>query len=133
MRTILLVDDEPEIRLALRLLFVRHGIEVQEAAGVVEALHALTQSSFDLVLTDFDMMDGDGGAVMQAASEHCPKAIRVLMSGNLNSIPESVQTTATHILEKPLMIRSLEMLISSLGVAPLILSTTVNKIAQATY
>ena len=127
MRTILLVDDEPEIRLALRLLFVRHGIEVQEAAGVVEALHALTQSSFDLILTDYDMLDGDGGAIIQAASEQCPKAIRVVMSGNLSSIPEIVQATATHILEKPLLIRSLEMLISSLGVVPLILSATVDK------
>jgi len=124
--TILLVDDEPEIRLALRLLFVRHGIDVREAGGVVEALHALTQSSFDLVLTDFDMPDGDGGAVIQAASVHNPKAIRVLMSGNLTSLPESVQTTATHVLEKPLLIRSLEMIMASLGVTPLILSAPTN-------
>ena len=127
MRKILLVDDEPEIRLALRLLFERHGLEVQEAAGVVEAIHALNESPFDLVLTDFDMLDGDGGAVIQAASERCPKAIRVVMSGDLTSIPEPVQATATHILEKPLLIRSLEMLIISLGVAPLMMSAAVEK------
>lgn len=57
---ILVVDDEAQIRTLLQMTLEQKGYEVQTAAGGSEALFALEDSSYDLVLTDIVMPDCDG-------------------------------------------------------------------------
>ncbi|MFO7298349.1 MAG: response regulator transcription factor, partial [Pseudomonadota bacterium] len=60
---ILIVDDEPKVRLLLRRCFESEGYKVTEAGGSAEALQLLSQSTFDLVTLDLNLPDGDGLAV----------------------------------------------------------------------
>src|SRR5580704_6167294 len=57
---ILLVDDEPAIRRALRLPLAELGFQVAEASRGEEALQALRAATYDVVLLDINM-PGIGG------------------------------------------------------------------------
>jgi two-component system KDP operon response regulator KdpE len=57
---VLVVDDEPQIRRVLRSTLAARGYEVQDAPSGEDALIALRQSRFDLVLLDVNM-PGMGG------------------------------------------------------------------------
>ncbi len=105
--SVLIVDDEPGIRLALRANFLREGWLAETATGVREALASLQRRSFDLVLCDVRMSDGDGFEVMQAVrqSVHAsdpPSAFLFLTA--YASVPEAVramQGGAVDYLTKP--------------------------------
>jgi two-component system, OmpR family, KDP operon response regulator KdpE len=57
---ILVVDDDPQIRRAMRASLTARGYEVEDARSGEEALGKLRQESFDLVLLDMNM-PGMGG------------------------------------------------------------------------
>lgn len=64
-RTILVCDDEPDIRELLRELLGRTGYDVLEAADGQEALRTLYGSAPDLVLLDVSMPNLDGWATLE--------------------------------------------------------------------
>lgn len=87
---VLVVDDEPGIRLALGAHFRREGWRVEVAAGVAEAMHELEAGAFDLVVCDVRMDDGDGFAVLRAVQAvERPAAFLFLTA--FGSVPEAVE------------------------------------------
>ncbi len=60
MRTILVIDDEANLRQLLRILFESEGYAVHEAATYQEAMHALATVRFDAVICDIFLPDGNG-------------------------------------------------------------------------
>ena len=87
---VLLVDDEPGIRVALSAHFAREGWRAETAGGVAEATRKLDAAAFDLVVCDVRMNDGDGFAVLRAvqATER-PAAFLFLTA--FGSVPEAVE------------------------------------------
>lgn len=67
MRTphILIVDDEPNIVMSLEFLMRKNGYRVGIARNGTEALAAIAETPFDLVLLDVMMPDVDGYQVCQ--------------------------------------------------------------------
>ena len=61
--TILLVEDEPSVRMLTRIVLERAGYQVLEAANGVEALEAMaaTPGSIQLLFTDIVMPEGVSG------------------------------------------------------------------------
>ena len=57
---ILIVDDEPNIVMSLEFLMRKNGYQVGIARNGTEALAAIDQTSYDLVLLDVMMPDVDG-------------------------------------------------------------------------
>jgi class 3 adenylate cyclase len=82
MATILLVDDEASARVTLGLLLKRRGHTVQEADGVVAATQALAGNTFDVVITDLWMPDGQGLDVLQTARARNPNANVILLTAH---------------------------------------------------
>jgi len=50
--SVMVVDDEPGIRTALRANFLRHGWQVETASCVREAVRNVENRDFNLVVTD---------------------------------------------------------------------------------
>jgi CheY-like chemotaxis protein len=77
-KRILLADDEPAVRDAIRLLlrFDRHI--VSEARNASEALALYSQEPFDLVITDFEM-PGMKGNELAARIKRLAPGQRILM------------------------------------------------------
>lgn len=87
--SVLVVDDEPGIRTALRANFLRHGWSVEAASGVRDAIRNLESREFDLVVTDIRMGDGSGIEVMRAARK-CSPATAVILLTAYGSVPDAV-------------------------------------------
>jgi DNA-binding response OmpR family regulator len=72
MKRIMIVDDEPDTRFAVRTLLEKHGFEVIEASGGEEALKKLRENPVDLVVIDF-LMPGMSGRVLAEEIRKDPK------------------------------------------------------------
>ena len=59
-KSVLIVDDEADIRELLVLTLGRMGVDADAASTVKEAEEALKARPYDLCLTDMRLPDGDG-------------------------------------------------------------------------
>jgi len=102
MAAILIVDDEPSARTTLALLLKKRGYHVTEAAGLTRAVAALAETTFDLVITDLRMPDGDGLEVLRASKAYCPEAEVILLTAyaGWESAKEAMQLGAFDYFEK---------------------------------
>lgn len=66
MTRILIAEDDADLRLLLRLVLHRSGYQVSEARDGVEALEAMSQQAFDVVLLDNMMPRMTGIEVLEA-------------------------------------------------------------------
>src|SRR5919108_3527587 len=66
---VLVVDDEPQIRRALRLVLRANGYLVTEVTGGEAALDALATAEFDLMILDLMLPDLDGVEVCRRVRE----------------------------------------------------------------
>jgi DNA-binding NtrC family response regulator len=87
--SVMVVDDEPGIRTALRANFLRHGWYVETASCVREAVRGVEGRDFDLVVTDMRMPDGSGMEVMRAARKASPETAVILLTA-YGSVPDAV-------------------------------------------
>lgn len=87
--SVMVVDDEPGIRTALRANFFRHGWQVETASSVREAVSRLEGRAFDLVVTDIRMPDGTGMDVMRSTRLLSPGAAVILLTA-FGSVPDAV-------------------------------------------
>src|ERR1043165_6970848 len=81
--TILVVDDEPDIRAAIQAyLAAKLGIVVKTARGGKEALEILasSQDPIDLILSDYRMPEMDGLHFLRRAAELRPRVPRILLT-----------------------------------------------------
>ncbi len=80
---ILVVEDERAIQLALSGLLRRQGYEVEVAGSGDDALAALADGAFDLVLTDLALGRGpDGMDVLRGAKERRPECAVVMITAH---------------------------------------------------
>ena len=108
--SVMVVDDEPGIRTALRANFLRHGWRVETASSVREATRALEGREFDLVVTDIRMPDGTGMEVMRSARQWSPGAAVILLTA-YGSVPDAVRAMrdgALDYLTKPISFEQLQ-------------------------
>jgi two-component system nitrogen regulation response regulator GlnG len=78
--TLLIVDDDPDMRTLLSSDFRRQGYSVLEAAGGHEAFDKVLDGAIDLVVTDILMNDGTGFELidrLRRLSPSCPPVVVV--------------------------------------------------------
>ena len=71
---ILIVDDEPNIVMSLEFLMRKNGYQVGIARNGTEALVAIAETPYDLVLLDVMMPDVDGYQVCRQLRQHPDRA-----------------------------------------------------------
>jgi DNA-binding NtrC family response regulator len=104
--SVLLVDDEPNVLLTLKLVLEESGYEVITAASCAEALRVLEMGGrFDAVLTDLYMEEENIGLrVAAAAGKMQPRPIIMIFTGygNLENAQAALHTRVDHFALKPL-------------------------------
>jgi len=88
---ILLVDDEPNIVMSLEFLMRKNGYQVGIARNGTEALAALAQTPYDLVLLDVMMPDVDGYQVCRQLRQRPDRAATKVIFLSAKSQPADVQ------------------------------------------
>ncbi len=78
MPTVLVIDDEPQIRKLLRLVLEEAGCRVHEASGVAEGLSETAARRPDAVILDLGLPDGTGLEVLQRLREWTATPVLVL-------------------------------------------------------
>ena len=101
---LLLVDDDPQIRMLLREIGNRGGFEVAEAANGREAIDALQRRHVDLMLLDLHMPEASGFEVLRASRSNRTSTQIVLMTGHssIDNAVEAIKLGAGEFLPKPL-------------------------------
>jgi DNA-binding NtrC family response regulator len=79
MASVLLVDDSELVLDMLEMALSEHSIT--RAGTAKEALKAVSRETFDAVVTDLNLPDRDGGALLAELKEHGVMAPIYLMSG----------------------------------------------------
>lgn len=94
--------------------FVDPDIAVVEAANAAEALVALGQRPFSLVLTDYHMPGGTGLDVVLAAHAQDPERPIVVVSAQSSVEAAALAAGATMFVAKPFTVEALAALLRSL-------------------
>ncbi len=104
MRSILIVDDEPNIRKMLGSLLRAEGFGVHEADSADAGIAALREAEPDVVLMDLAMPGRTGLEALPDLIAASPEVPVVMMSGRatLSDAVRATQLGAYHFLEKPL-------------------------------
>jgi len=99
MEKILIVEDEPVIRSALRKLLERHDYKVCEAGSVKHALDQLDASNFNLIISDLRLPGAPGTDLIKGAGE-IPVLIMTSYA-SLRSAVDSMKSGAVDYIAKP--------------------------------
>ncbi|MDP3039704.1 MAG: response regulator, partial [Deltaproteobacteria bacterium] len=110
---ILVVDDEESHRIMLRAVLKDEGYEVVEAADGSEAVRAVEQEPFDLVLLDVRMKTMDGIEALTEIRKISPLIPVLIMTAyaSVKTAVEALKAGAFDYLTKPLDIEELKILI----------------------
>ncbi|MBV8705087.1 MAG: response regulator [Acetobacteraceae bacterium] len=102
--TILVVDDDAEVREVVAEYLMDSGHRVLQAAGGVEALRVLDRApDIDLVITDVRMPDISGIDLAERITREIPSPRVILISGYF--VPQQVNR---RVLRKPFRMQELE-------------------------
>lgn len=104
MKNILFVDDEPILLDGLRrsLRSMRNEWTMTFAGGGEEALKALEQTPFDVVVSDMRMPKMDGAQLLNEVQRRYPHIVRIILSGHSDKEMIFHSIRATHqFLAKP--------------------------------
>jgi two-component system OmpR family response regulator len=83
-RTVLVVDDDPDIRAMLEEFLLSKGYRVRSAADGAAALRELVAASADVVLLDIDMPGLSGSDALPTLRAVAPRAAIIMVSGTTN-------------------------------------------------
>lgn len=106
-RRLLLVEDDPLLRMTLAEVLTEAGFTVVEAADAESALGLVaSRDDFDLLLTDINLPDADGFALASAARRLRPGLPVVYASGRLSEADPQRALPGAPFLTKPFTLSS---------------------------
>ena len=102
--SVLLVDDEPSIRMSLELMFKNKAKIFKTAADGKNALEWLQNNHCDIIICDYILPSMNGLDFFKIVDETCQGVIKVLITGYKDSaIKDNAAQAGIHeFLEKPM-------------------------------
>jgi putative nucleotidyltransferase with HDIG domain len=88
---ILVVDDEAHVRSMIAATLERQGYDIVLASGGREAIDSLDNDSFELILTDIVMQEGNGLALLERIHEQNPN-LPVIMVTAIHDISVAIDS-----------------------------------------
>lgn len=104
MAKILIIDDEPSIRRALKEILEFENFEVAEAENGREGLNKATADFYDVIFCDIKMPEMDGVEVLEQLNKQGIETPVIMISGhgNIETAVDTIKNGAFDFIEKPL-------------------------------
>ena len=112
-QTVLVIDDERDIRELLTITLGRMDLKVDAVGTVAEARQALSERSYDLCFTDMRLPDGSGQEIIEliaADYDETPVAM-ITAYGNVDAAVTALKAGAFDFVSKPVDIQMLRRLV----------------------
>ncbi len=114
-QSVLIVDDEPDIRELLDITLSRMGLHTHSAATLKEAREIVAREQPDLCLTDMRLPDGNGISLIEHIQQefpHIPVAM-ITAHGSVEAAIAALKAGAFDFISKPIELENLRRLVSS--------------------
>jgi DNA-binding NtrC family response regulator len=101
--TILIADDEPNIRRVFEAMFVKEGYTVLTAENGKKAIELASANTIDVLISDLIMPDITGVEVLQRVKQLHPNCAAIIVTayGTIKSAVEAMRYGAFNYLQKP--------------------------------
>lgn len=113
--SVLIIDDEPDIRELLELTLGRMNLDTKAAANISEAKSYLDDLEFNMCLTDMKLPDGNGIELveyMQTKYPDVPVAV-ITAHGNMELAIKALKSGAFDFVSKPVDLQVLRNLVNT--------------------
>ena len=109
-KTILIVDDEPDIREVLAISLEDMGYRTVEAENAATAFDRFQKERPQIVVTDIKMPGGDGIELLRKIKHQNPETEVIMITGHgdMNLAIRSLKYEATDFITKPINVDALE-------------------------
>ncbi len=113
--SLLVIDDEPDLRTLYELTLLREGYDIETAGTVEQAMLHLKDRTYSAVITDMRLPDGTGLDLLRWLEEtgRREKAIVITAYGSAENAVQALQAGAYDYLTKPVDLRQFRAVISS--------------------
>ena len=113
--SLLVVDDEPDLRTLYELTLLREGYDVESAASVEDAWQRLSSRTYSAVITDMRLPDGSGLDLLKRleTAKRREKAIVITAYGSAEGAVEALKAGAFDYLTKPVDLRQFRSVVAS--------------------
>ena len=111
--TVLVVDDDADLRQVVAESLESHGFAVAQAGDVADALARLEGFAYDGLVIDLRLPDGDGMDVLGSALSRYPEIVSVVMTGagGVADAVQAIKRGAVDFLMKPFELSRLAQLL----------------------
>ncbi len=113
MKKVLIVDDEPLMRISISDALKGEGYAVFETGLGNEGIELIKQNPYDLVITDLRLPDSNGIEVLRACTKYAPEAKVILITayGSVATAVEAMKMGAYDYITKPFPMEKLLLMI----------------------
>ncbi len=79
--TILVIDDDENVRYIMKINLVKAGYDVEQAENGAEAIEKTKKKHYNLSLIDIKLPDMEGTELLRILHEDFPKMIKIIVTG----------------------------------------------------
>jgi len=114
---VLLVEDEADLRDAIREVLMTKGFSVDAASNGSEALRFVRGREYQVVVSDIRLPNIDGIELARLLSRRVrsPRIVLMTASSDRDTVRQGYEAGATHVLSKPFSLSSLARMVEELG------------------
>ncbi|MGN6314069.1 MAG: sigma-54-dependent transcriptional regulator [Rhodanobacteraceae bacterium] len=114
-QTVLVVDDERDIRELLSITLGRMDLNVDAAANLAEAKRMLAEQAYDLCFTDMRLPDGTGQELIELIAREYPDTPVAMITayGNVEAAVDALKAGAFDFVSKPVDINMLRRMVQT--------------------
>jgi two-component system response regulator PilR (NtrC family) len=114
-QTVLVIDDERDIRELLSITLGRMDLNVDAAANVAEAKRLLAEQAYDLCFTDMRLPDGTGQELIELIARQYPDTPVAMITayGNVEAAVDALKAGAFDFVSKPVDINMLRRMVQT--------------------
>lgn len=113
--TVLVIDDEPDIRELLALTLSRMGLDCDTASSFTQGIDCIKKNNYSLVLSDMRLPDGDGIEIVRFIQKYIPQLpVAVITAyGNVEGAVNTLKAGAFDYVSKPVDLNMLKELVKT--------------------